>query len=170
MRLEVVCPQRRIDAVVKAMREAHSYEEPAFDVYLLRQETSETNGSGRIGKFSKAITLQNAAELTRKELNSGPVQVVGKMTKKVQSVAICCGAGGEMLSDAIRARVDVFLTGEMRFHDYLRAEAEEIGLILPGHYATERFAVVELVSRLKEQFPEVEVSASEQDLDPVKWV
>ena len=85
-------------------------------------------------------------------------------------MAIVCGAGGELLHDAIRARADVLLTGEMRFHDYLTAQAQKLALVLPGHYATERFGVEELATRLQGQWKDVEVWASQRERDPVAWV
>ena len=80
------------------------------------------------------------------------------------------GAGGELLHDAARARADVFLTGEMRFHDYLAAQSQGLALVLPGHYATERFAVEELAGRLQGQWKDVQVWASRRERDPVTWV
>jgi len=75
-----------------------------------------------------------------------------------------------MLSDAVRARADVLLSGEMRFHDYLQARAEGLALILPGHYASERCGIEELAERLRSQFPPLHVWASECETDPVQWV
>jgi putative NIF3 family GTP cyclohydrolase 1 type 2 len=83
---------------------------------------------------------------------------------------VACGAAGEFLADAARAGADVFLSGEMRFHDYLAAQAQGIGLILPGHYATERFAVEELAERLRGRWAGLRVTASEREGDPVTWV
>jgi putative NIF3 family GTP cyclohydrolase 1 type 2 len=97
------------------------------------------------------------------------VQTVGDARKRVARVAIVCGAGGEFLHDAVRARADVLLTGEMRFHDYLAAQAQELALVLPGHYATERFGVEELADRLQEQWKDVAVWASRSERDPVTW-
>jgi putative NIF3 family GTP cyclohydrolase 1 type 2 len=88
----------------------------------------------------------------------------------VARVAIACGAAGDLLNDAIQAKADVFLTGELRFHDYLTARARGIGLILPGHYATERIGVEELAGRLGEQFKELKVWASRRETDPVGLV
>jgi putative NIF3 family GTP cyclohydrolase 1 type 2 len=87
----------------------------------------------------------------------------------VQRVAIVCGAGGELLGDALRAKADVLLTGEMRFHDYLAARAQGISLVLPGHYATERFGVEELARRMQAEWPGLRVWASERESDPVNW-
>ena len=62
----------------------------------------------------------------------GPCRWSATSARPVKRVAIACGAAGEFLADAVKARADVFLTGEMRFHDYLAAEAQGIALVLPG--------------------------------------
>jgi dinuclear metal center YbgI/SA1388 family protein len=168
-RLEVVCPEAQVEAVVAAMRQAHSYEEPAFDVYPLRPAASKL-GEGRVGSLPQPAALGDVARRVRAGIGSGPVQVVGDPARPVRRVAVVCGAGGEMLGDALRAKADVFLTGEMRFHDYLAAQAQGLGLILPGHYATERFAVEELARRLQERWPDLGVWASRREGDPVTWI
>jgi dinuclear metal center YbgI/SA1388 family protein len=168
-RLEAICPETIVDAALTAMRRAHSYEEPAYDVYPLRPARSSL-GEGRVGRLPAPVPLAALATTVRKQLACGPVQVVGDGSRAVERVALACGAAGEFLPDAAHAGADVFLTGEMRFHDYLAAQAKGIGLILPGHYATERFAVEELAERLKKRWPEIEVSASSRESDPVQWV
>jgi len=72
--------------------------------------------------------------------------------------------------DAVRAKADVFLTGEVRFHDYLAAQANGLALMLPGHYATERFGIEELAEQLHNKFPELHVWPSKSESDPVRWV
>jgi putative NIF3 family GTP cyclohydrolase 1 type 2 len=158
-----------VDRVLAAMRKAHSYEEPAYDIYPLRPATS-SRGEGRIGRLPRPTTLAALAQAVKVLLNSGPVQAVGDPTRAVERVALVCGAGGELLPDAVRARADVLLTGEARFHDYLAARAQGLALVLPGHYATERCGVEELAGRLQEQFPELHVWASRREADPVTWV
>jgi dinuclear metal center YbgI/SA1388 family protein len=167
-RLEVVCSESRLADVVAAMRKAHSYEEPAFDLYPLAAPPSG-QGEGRIGQLPEEGTLDELGSRLRGALHCGPVQVVGERKQKVRRVAIVCGAGGELMADAVRARADVFLTGEMRFHDYLSAQAQGLGLLLPGHYPTERCGIEDLAERLKGQWPGVEVWASEREADPVWW-
>ncbi len=165
-RLEVVCPEQRVRDAISAMRRAHSYEEPAFDVYPL-QASASNDGEGRIGQLAQAVTLAELARKVKTSLNAGMVQVVGSPTRQVQRVAVACGSGGEFLSDAARAGADVFLTGEMRFHELLAAQAESVALLLPGHYATERFGVEELADRLQRQWPELRIWPSRGERDPV---
>ncbi|WP_020475415.1 Nif3-like dinuclear metal center hexameric protein [Zavarzinella formosa] len=168
-RLEVICPERAVNAVIAAMRKAHRYEEPAFDVYPLKPLPG-SNGEGRLGELPAEMSLELLAGKIKTDLRTGAVQLVGEPTKTVSRVAIACGAAGEFLKDAIKAKADVFLTGEMRFHDYLHAESEGLGLLLPGHYASERPAVENLAVRLAKDFPDVTVTASSREHDPVSWV
>ncbi len=168
-RLEVVCPESSVEAVVAALRKAHYYEEPAYDVYPLRPAASKF-GEGRVGRLLAPVPLGEFAKAVKAALGAGMVQTVGDAGKGVGRVAIVCGAGGEFLHDAVRVRADVLLTGEMRFHDYLAAQAQELALVLPGHYATERFGVEELAERLAGQWKDVEVWASRRERDPLAWV
>jgi dinuclear metal center YbgI/SA1388 family protein len=168
-RLELVCPEVILPGVIAAMRKAHSYEEPAFDVYPLKSPPGP-GGEGRVGELPTAMPLREVAGCAKSALSAGAVQIVGELDRLVRRVAVACGAAGEFLADAAGAKADVFLTGEMRFHDYLAAEAKGIALILPGHYATERPAVEELATRLAGAFPAVEVWASRAEADPVRWV
>jgi dinuclear metal center YbgI/SA1388 family protein len=165
-RLEAICPEAAADRVVLAMRRAHSYEEPAYDVYPLRS-TAAAAGAGRIGVLAAPVALAELARRVKTALNAQLVQVVGDPARTAQRVALACGAAGEFLGDAIVAGADVFLTGEMRFHDYLAAQAQNVALLLPGHYATERCGIEDLAERLQRDFPGLQVSASRRERDPV---
>jgi putative NIF3 family GTP cyclohydrolase 1 type 2 len=151
------------------MRQAHSYEEPAYDVYPLRPAAPQL-GEGRVGHLPQPAPLGEFARAVKAGLGAATVQTVGDPAAPVGRVAIVCGAGGEFLHDAVRARADVLLTGEVRFHDYLAAHAQGLALVLPGHYATERFGVEELAARLQEQWKDIDVWASRRERDPVMVV
>ena len=167
-RLEIVCPEARLAPVLAALRAAHSYEEPAFDVYPLAP--ASIGGSGRVGTLSMPVSLRLFAATVKNRLGAGGVQVVGDPERTVTRVAVACGAAGEFLGEAIAVDADVFLTGEMRFHDYLSADAQGIALVLPGHYATERPAIEDLATRLGNEFPALKFWASRSEADPVTWL
>jgi dinuclear metal center YbgI/SA1388 family protein len=164
-RLEVVVSEKSVTHVLAAMRRAHSYEEPAFDVYPLKPGTA--GGEGRIGELAQPTTLAKLAKRAKRELSAASVQVVGDLSRTVRKVAIACGAAGEFLMDSLRSNADVFLTGELRFHDALTARAANVGVILPGHYATERPAVEELSQKLAADWPMVTAWASTVECDPL---
>jgi dinuclear metal center YbgI/SA1388 family protein len=168
-RLEAVCPESAVEQVVAAMRRAHSYEEPAYDIYPLGLGSSPY-GEGRIGKLPRPVRLRELAQTAKTVLQIHQLQLIGALENSVEKVAIVCGAGGEFLGDVVCAGADVFLTGELRFHDYLAARANGVALLLPGHYATERLGMETLATRLQEQWPDLEVWASRHECDPVAWV
>ena len=165
-RLEAICPAPQVEQAIAAMRAAHSYEEPAYDVYPLRPVGS-ASGEGRVGVMSHATPLTEVGQVVKTALSANLVQIIGDRNRAVSRVAIVCGAGGDFLRDAVRARADVLLTGELRFHDYLAAHAQGIALILPGHYASERFAVEELGKKLQQHWPDLAVWASRREQNPV---
>jgi dinuclear metal center YbgI/SA1388 family protein len=166
-RLEMVCPENSLGRVLAALRAAHSYEEPAYDVYPLEPAPTAQIGSGRKGELPQVESLQDFSRRVRTTLQT-TVQMVGDPQRQVKRIAILCGAGGSMLSDAVKAKADVFLTGEMRFHDMLAAEAQGMAVVLAGHYATERPGVEMLAERLQKEFPSLEVWASRQEKDPAQ--
>jgi dinuclear metal center YbgI/SA1388 family protein len=166
-RLEVLCPEGCREQVIAAMRGAHSYEEPAYDVYPLQPTTF---GEGRLGGLQEPQSLDQFAKSAKDVLKAERVQIVGEPGRSVERVALACGAGGDFLMDAVRAKADVFVTGEARFHDYLAAQANGLALVLPGHYGTERFGIEELADRLHQQFPEIQVWPSKSETDPVHWI
>lgn len=163
-RLEVVVPDGKVEAVVAAVRAAHSYEEPAFDVVPLRP--AKVGGEGRVGNLPVPVPLGELARTAKRELAAACVQIVGDPDSPVRRVAVACGAAGEFLADAIASRADVFVTGEVRFHDGLTAAAAGLGLVLPGHHATERPGVEDLAERLAVEFPTATVWPSRRETDP----
>ena len=167
-RLEVICPKPLLAGVLAAMRKTHSYEEPAFDVYNLEALPGKS-GEGRLARLDPPIALKEFARRVKETLNIQAVPYIGDADRAVEIVALACGAAGEFLSDAVRDRADVFLTGEMRFHDYLKAKSQGVALVLPGHYATERPAVERLADLLAEEFEGLKVWASRRESDPVNW-
>ncbi len=95
---------------------------------------------------------------------------MGSAQRRVEHVAIGCGSAGEFLEPAQAAGCDLLLTGETRFHTSLEAESRGMGLILAGHYATERFAVERLADVLSQKFPDAQVWASRRERDPLQWL
>jgi dinuclear metal center YbgI/SA1388 family protein len=165
-RLEAICPEALVAGAVAAMRRAHSYEEPAYDVYPLRPAPAGS-GAGRIGQLANPRTLRELSTSVKTALQAPNMQIVGDPERRVERVALVCGSGGDFLADAAGAGADVFLTGELRFHDYLAAQARGLALVLPGHYATERCGVEDLAELLQERWPALQVWAARAEKDPI---
>jgi hypothetical protein len=175
-RVEVVCPERLVPEALRRLRGAHPYEEPAYDVYPLKPDTTR-RGSGRIGLLPApdaagtraSHTLADLVALVKTKLAISEAAYTGEPQRPISRVAIACGSGGEFLSAAIEKSCDVLLTGEARFHASLEARETGIGLVLAGHYATERPAMEYLAGVLVREFPGITAWASEAERDPVQW-
>jgi dinuclear metal center YbgI/SA1388 family protein len=127
-------------------------------------------GSGRCGLIGEPLTRRELAERTKGFLNVDAVRLVGPESEHVVRVAIACGSGGSFLDAAVAAECDVLVTGETTFHTCLEAEARSMGLILAGHFASERFALLSLADYLTDQLSGVNVWASRTEHDPIQVV
>lgn len=167
-RLEVILPASNLAAVVAALRKAHSYEEPAFDVYPLVVPTVAwgQGGVGRMGDLAESLVLKEFARRLGEAQQFTTLQSIGPSNKTINTVAVVCGAGGSLLHAAKEAGADLFFTGELRFHEQLAAEAMDLPVILAGHYATERPGIERLAQRIEKAFPELIVWPSRVELDP----
>lgn len=127
-------------------------------------------GTGRYGRLPKPTTLDKLAGALKRFLKIDGLHVVGDAAREVELIAVACGSAGELIDAAIATGCECFVTGEARFHTALEAEAQGIGLLLAGHYATERFGVESLAGVLARQFTDVEVWASRCEADPLRWL
>lgn len=169
-RLETIVPQERLPGVLKALLKAHPYEEVAYDIYPLANE-GQTQGPGRIGNLSQIITLQEFALMVKRELGAEKVTIVGEKERKIKRVAVCGGAGSDVMDQAKKQGADVLVTGDLKYHEAHKALEEGLAVIDAGHFATERVIVPALVEYLQEELKtrEVMVLAAQKEREPW-WV
>ncbi|MEX2317980.1 MAG: Nif3-like dinuclear metal center hexameric protein [Pirellulales bacterium] len=126
------------------------------------------HGAGRCGELPSPRLLAKLAEQVKALLSLDRVRVVGDDAHPVRRVALACGSGGSFLEAAQSKACDCLITGETNFHTCLEAEANRIGLILCGHFASEHFAMLRLADVLAECFPDVTVWGSRRECDPIR--
>jgi dinuclear metal center YbgI/SA1388 family protein len=129
----------------------------------------EGQGRGRRGQLSRPLTLGRLAARLGKFLKLPRMHRVGRDGRLVRSVAVACGAADELVEAAVTADCDAMVLGEARFHTCLEAEAAGMGLLLCGHFASERFAMKCLAGMLKKEFPKLDIWASRKERDPLRW-
>lgn len=127
-------------------------------------------GSGRFGRLPQPLPLSAVASSVCQFLKIPGLKQVGQEDMPIERVAVACGSAGSFLDAARQAGCQLLVTGETSFHTCLEAEAEGIALLLPGHYASERFGVEALAEVLAQQFPSLTVWASRTEHDPLRWV
>jgi len=134
------------------------------------EDDPQNLGSGRIGNLAKAVKLNKFIAQVKKSFSLDGLHVVGEGTSSVKKIAVACGSGGSFLEQAQRSNCDTFVIGEATFHTCLEAKANNVSLVLLGHYGSERFAVEDLANRIGKKFKDVEVWASDEESDPQEWV
>ncbi len=152
LRFETLAPRAILDRIVDALKQAHPYEEVAYDVIPLDQCDSAI-GMGVAGVLPDALPLDAFARHVRKALGVDHVRVTGAPNQPVRCVGVIGGAGG---SDArlVAGKVDVLVTGDVGYHDALAASMNDLAVIDAGHDGTERCVVGAIAAFLKSCFPE----------------
>jgi dinuclear metal center YbgI/SA1388 family protein len=164
VRLETPVPIARVDAVVAALRAAHPYEEPAFDLVRLAAPPSSW-GFGRVGAVPRS-TARDLVGRVKEALGVAQVTVAGGLDREVTRAAVCAGSGGDFVPDAVGGGAQLFLTGEVRHHDALRAVASGVTVVCALHSASERPVLARLRSMLAERLPGVDLALSTEDREP----
>ena len=165
VRLEMACPTGAMGEVVAALRAAHPYEEPAFDL-LVEAAPPPGRGMGRVGRLAEATTASVVVDRVKAALSLDHLLVAGDLDRTVTTAAVCAGACGELLDDAIAAGVELYLTGEMRHHDALRAVAAGLTVLCTLHSNSERAVLRRLRDRLERAAPGPAYLLSRADRDP----
>jgi dinuclear metal center YbgI/SA1388 family protein len=145
-RLEVIIDSWKIEAVIQALKKVHPYEEPAFDTYPLKNK-NVNYGSGAIGEFEDYLSLDEFLNHVSKKLNAKGLRYSKGKNNKIKKVALCGGAGGEFLPNAIKSGADAYVTADIRYHNFHDADGK-ILLIDAGHYETEIHSLNEVKKRL----------------------
>lgn len=155
LRFEVILLEARLDRVLAAMKAAHPYEEAAYDIIPLANRDPSV-GLGVRGELPEAVSLETFAETVRRTLGVPHVRVVGEAGKRVRLVGVLGGGGGEVAG--IPRDIDVYVTGDVRYHDAVAARERGVALVDPGHAGMEKWIVPMLEGYLKKACKSVRVS------------
>ncbi len=142
LRIEFVAPASRRRTIVDALRAAHPYEEPAFDIVEMKtdQDLSQATGLGRIGELPEAMPLREFVQQVADALpvTEWGVRAAGDPDRLVRKVAVSSGSGDSFLDTVRGLDVDVYVTSDLRHHpvdEYLRAGGPAV--IDTAHWASE---------------------------------
>ncbi len=147
IRLEMLVERWKVNAVVAAMRQAHPYEEIAFDVYALENTNSEY-GLGALGMLPRAVAGRKLLSLVKGALGAEGLRYAGDVQRQVTRVAVCGGGGGDLFADALAGNADAFVTADLKYHQMQDASAGML-VIDAGHFETEHIALAPLAAQLR---------------------
>jgi hypothetical protein len=167
-RIEVIFPSYIEGRLLKALLDAHPYEEVAYDIYPLSNSYPDC-GAGMYGELGKAMNATDFLELVKHKLKIKLIRHTQLPSKQIVRVAVCSGSGSFLLPDALKARADVLLTADVKYHDFFDANGN-ILLADIGHYESEQWIKDLLTERLIEKFPTFAVLSSGLNTNPVNYL
>lgn len=169
-RIEVVVTDVDLEKAVAAVEAVHPYESMAYDIYPVVTRDRQP-GLGRVGTLKEPMELGAFAEYVSRCLDlASSARMVGDPRREVSKVALCTGSGSSLTGDFLSSEADVYVSGDMHYHDARSIEGAGRGLVDIGHFASERIMVAAVADRLRRQLEtagyDVVVSASEVEEDP----
>ena len=167
-RIEIIYPTGLQRAVVQTIYEHHPYEEPAFDLLPLENE-SRTIGLGRIGELPKAVPVSEFLEYLKDKLGFEHCRYAGDATKMIRKVALCGGGGSSFIDLAIASGADAYVSGDFKYHDFFKSHSGTL-LVDIGHYEGEFFIKNIIHHQIKENFANFAALISKMEKVEVKYL
>ncbi|MBW6497096.1 MAG: Nif3-like dinuclear metal center hexameric protein [Bacteroidales bacterium] len=167
VRIETVLPVFLERKVLNAMIKSHPYEEVAYDIYPL-ENVFEKTGSGMVGELEIPLSENDFLEMLKKKLKIPCLRHTAFTGQAIKKVAFCGGSGGFLLSDALKAGAQAFVTGDLKYHQFFEAEGN-ILIADAGHYETEQFTKELLYDIVNKNFSKFALLISGVNTNPVNY-
>ncbi|MBX7125707.1 MAG: Nif3-like dinuclear metal center hexameric protein [Cyclobacteriaceae bacterium] len=167
-RLEVIYATHLEKKILAALREAHPYEEIAYYATRLANVNQDL-GAGLVGRLAQPEDALSFLSRVKSALKTAVVRHTRVLKPTVQRIAICGGAGAFLIQDAIRAGADVFVTADLKYHDFFEHN-DRLILADPGHYESEQFTIDLLVEVLSKKFVTFAVNFSNTSTNPISYL
>lgn len=168
MKIEVTVPQPNLTRVLSAMRKSHPYEEIAHDVVALENRNDRV-GSGMVGELENPMKTEAFLRQIKTTFNAGVVRFTDPHKKEVQRIAVCGGSGSFLLGAAKKAKADVFITADFKYHEFFDAE-NQIIIADIGHFESEQYTSHWLVSEMQKKFTNFAVRLTNLDTNPINYL
>jgi len=167
LKVEVIFPSYLQAPVVKALLAAHPYEEVAYDVVDLANAHPRI-GSGLVGELPEPMPETAFLTLLKQSFNLSLIRHTALLGRPVKKVALCGGAGSFLVSKALASGADVYVTADMKYHEFFDAN-DRIVIADIGHFESEQFTIDLLAAILREKFPTFAVLKTAVKTNPVHY-
>ncbi len=168
LRIETIFPAFLENNLISALKKAHPYEEVAYDIYPLTNNL-ESVGAGMIGTLSQAIDAEEFLLSVKEILQIGCIRHTNLKNKKIQRIAVCGGSGSFLINDAISCNADIYMTGDIKYHEFFTPENKMI-LADIGHFESEQFTKELIYNFLKKKFTTFALFISGTNTNPVNYL
>ncbi len=166
-RIEVIFPAYLENKIVQALFEAHPYEEVAYDLLPLTNYNQQV-GAGMIGELLNTMSELDFINYLKEKMELQVVKHTAFLNKNLKKVAVCGGTGSFLIKDALRQQADIFITADLKYHEYFEAE-NKIMLTDIGHYESEVYTKELFYEIIKNKFTNFAVLLSKVNTNPVRY-
>jgi putative NIF3 family GTP cyclohydrolase 1 type 2 len=167
LRVETIYPRHMEKKIVRALIEAHPYEEVAYDLYAL-ENVWDRAGAGAIGTLPDAMDGPAFLAHLQTTFRCQTIRHTRLPDKPLKQVALCGGSGSVLLSAAISAGADVFVSGDFKYHQFFDADGNILVADI-GHYESEQFTKEIIYENLTKKFPTFAFHLSQVNTNPVNY-
>ncbi len=167
-RVEVIVPKPILPKVIQALMVAHPYEEVAYDVYPLLNKNPRV-GLGVFGKLPVAQDENTFLKKIKNTFQVGCLKHSPLLGKPIEKVAFCGGSGASLLKHAKALSADVFITADIKYHQFFDAEREII-LVDMGHFESEQIAIDIFYELITKKIPTFAVQKSSVKTNPINYL
>ncbi len=167
-RFETIFPKYLKNKIINALLKTHPYEEVAYDIYPLENSFQEV-GAGMIGELPGAEHEIDFLTRLLDIFECKSIRHTYLLGRQIKKVAVCGGSGSFLLPAAITAGADIFVTSDIKYHEFFEAE-EKIIVADIGHYESEQFTKELFYEILIKKFPNFALRLSEVKTNPVLYL
>ncbi|WP_026811347.1 Nif3-like dinuclear metal center hexameric protein [Arenibacter latericius] len=165
--INITYTKEKESKILAALFNNHPYEEVAYEIQTL-DNSNQYLGMGMYGNLEKPMSEEDFFQFVKEKMNVSCIRHSQFLGKKVQKIAVLGGSGSFAISAAKAVNADVFITADLKYHQFYEAE-NKIILADIGHYETEQFTKNLLVDYLTKKIPNFAVSLSESLTNPIKY-
>jgi len=153
--------------IIKALHAHHPYEEVAYEVHTL-ENYNQNIGIGLIGSLEKEMNEATFLAFVKEKMNATCIRHSKFLNKPIKKVAVLGGSGSFAIHAAKAANADIFITADLKYHQFYEAEDSMIIADI-GHYETEQFTKNLLVDYLTKKIPNFAIRLSESKTNPIQY-
>ena len=167
-RISVIFPRKLRFQILRAMKEVHPYEEVPYQLYTLENHNQHI-GAGMIGYLPQPMSASDFLQDLKRKMQTENIRYSTILDRKIKKVAVCGGSGSFLIKEAKCLDADIFITSDMKYHDFFLAE-NKIILADIGHYESEQFTKELISDLLIKKFPKFAILLSKTNTNPINYL
>jgi len=168
IKIEMIFEKHLENKILKALFKNHVYEEVSYEIYDL-QNKNQNVGLGMIGELISPMAEKEFLSFVKEKMQANGIRHSAFLGKPIKKVAVLGGSGSFAIKNAIQAGADVFLTADLKYHQFYEAE-NQIIIADIGHFESERYTKNYIVDYLRKKILNFAIILSEENTNPVKYL